>query len=165
MRVTGLKTFLQLAAVLTVVGFHSIAQAAIVVDLAVDADQANLIATSHGTCQQNNTNGCVRVQNKVQINFNLGNFPCASGGSWSLSQVILGNSKNSRGGISVVAASDFGANQSSGVVNPVSQNPNHIGIRDNNTQAYDIWYTVTASCGDSTINLDPRVENDGTGQR
>jgi len=50
MKVTGMKTFLQLAAVLSVVGFHSIAQAeAIVVDLEVDASQDALIATTHGT--------------------------------------------------------------------------------------------------------------------
>jgi len=164
MQVTGLKTFLQLAAVLSVVGFHSIAQAAIVVDLEVNASQTKLEATTRGNCSQNNTNGCVRVSGNQNINFNLGNYSCASGGSWSLSQVFLGNSKNSRGSISTVAASDFNADQSSGLVSPAGNpNTNHIQIRDNNTQAYDIWYTVTATCGSSTIELDPRIENDGSG--
>lgn len=162
MKVSGLKAFLLLVAVLSVVGFHSLAQAA-VVDLAVSADQKAMEATSHGSCSQDNTNGCVRVSGSQQINFNLGNYPCASGGNWSLSQVILGNSKDSQGSISTVAASDFNADESSGVVSPVSANPNHIGIRDKNHSKYDIWYTVTASCGGSTIELDPRIENDGTG--
>lgn len=163
---SGLKTFLQLLAVLSIVGFHSIAQAAIVVDLAVSANQKTLEATTHGSCSQNNTNGCVRVSGNENINFNLGNFSCASGGSWSLSQVFLGNSKNSRGNISAVAATDFNADQSSGLVSPAGNpNPNHIQIRDDNTEAYDIWYTVTATCGGSTIELDPRIENDGTGHR
>jgi len=162
---TGRKTLLLLAVVLSVGGFHSIAQAAIVVDLEVNANQQQLDATTHGDCSQNNTNGCMRVSGNQNINFNLGNYPCASGGTWSLSQVILGNAKNSRGSISAVAASDFDADQSSGVVTPVGNpNPSHIGIRDNNTEAYDIWYTVTATCGSSTINLDPRIENDGTGR-
>ena len=164
MKVNGLKTFLQLAAVLSVVGFHSIAQAAIVVDLEVNASQDELIATTHGNCSQNNTNGCVRVSGNQQINFNLRQHSCASGGNWSLSEVILGNSKNSTGNISAAAVADFSADQSSGVVRPVSQNPNHIGIRDLNKQAYDIWYTVTATCGGTTIDLDPRFENDGSGQ-
>jgi len=163
MKVTGLKTFLLLAAVLSIVGFHSIAQAAIVVSLAVNESQDELIATSHGTCSQNNTNGCERVSGNQQINFNLGQHSCVSGGSWALSQVLLGNSKNSTGNISAAAVADFNADQSSGIVRPVSQNPNHIGIRDKNMQAYDIWYTVTATCGGSTIYLDPRFENDGTG--
>ena len=164
MKISGLKTFLQLAAVLSVVGFHAIAQAAMVVDLEVNAGQTNLEATTHGNCSENNTNGCLRVSGNQNINFNLGNYSCASGGSWSLSQVFLGNSKNSRGNISEVAASDFNADQSSGLVTPAGNpNPNHIGIRDNDTHAYEIWYTVTATCGSSTIELDPRIVNDGSG--
>ena len=163
MKVTGMKPILLLAAVLSVVGFQSAAYA-ISVGLKVNSNQNQLEATTHGNCSQNNTNGCVRANGNIQINFNLAPSACASGGNWSLSQVILGNSKNSKGGISAVAASDFNADQSSGVVRPAG-NPssNHIGIRDNNTQAYDIWYTVTATCGTSTIELDPRIVNDGTG--
>ena len=161
MKVTGLKTFSLLAAVLSFVGFQSTAQANNV-ELEVNANQ--LVATSRGNCSQNNTNGCVRATGNIQISFTLVKSSCASGEDWSLSQVILGNSKSSRGSISAVAASDFNANQSSGVVTPVG-NPSerHILIRDNNTAAYEIWYTVTATCGDTTIELDPRVVNDGTG--
>lgn len=163
MKVTGLKAFLPLVAVLTVAGFQSTAHAASV-GLKVNDAQTQLEATTRGNCSQNNTNGCVRASGNIQINFNLAQASCASGGNWGLSQVYLGNSKNSRGSISSVAASDFNANSASGLVAPISQSANHIGIRNNNTQAYDIWYTVTATCGGSTIELDPRVENDGTGR-
>ena len=98
------------------------------------------------------------------INFNMGNFTCASGDRWALSQVILGNAKNSSGNISDEAVRDFGANKSTGVVTPEKRdNPNHIGIRNKNLSAYTIWYTVTATCDGSTIKLDPRILNDGSG--
>ena len=166
MHATKLKAFLQLVAVLTIVGFHSIAQA-VVVNLEVNAGESKLLVTSPGACAQNNSNGCIRAQGRIQINFNLvGEAACpATGGSWRLSKVALGNSENSQGGISAVAASDFNANTSSGVVTPVSISDRHIGMRNNNTAAYDIWYTVYASCGSSTITSDPRVVNDGSGNQ
>lgn len=162
MKITGPKAFLPLVAVLSVVGFQSTAQAASV-GLKLNDSKTQLEATTRGNCAQNNTNGCVRASGNIQINFNLEQASCAGGGNWALSQVYLGTSKNSRGNISTVAASDFNANSSSGLVDPISQNPSHLGIRNNNTQAYEVWYTVTATCGSSTIALDPRVVNDGTG--
>ena len=103
----------------------------------------------------------------LQLNFNLtGQTACSAGGDWELDYVALGNgNKASPGNISQVAAEDFDADQGSGIVSPVSQNARHILIRDNNSEAYDIWYTVYAVCegNGSTITTDPRVENDGTG--
>jgi hypothetical protein len=164
-KMTGPKAFLPLMIVLSVAGFQSTAQAqAASVGLQVNSNQTQLEATTRGNCSQNNTNGCVRANGVMQINFNLAQASCASGGNWALSEVYLGNSKNNWGNISTVAASDFNANASSGVVTPVSQSPNHIGIRNNNSQAYEIWYTVTATCGSSTIELDPRIINDGSGR-
>jgi hypothetical protein len=91
----------------------------------------------------------------VQINFNLtGDTSC------SLAHVALGNPGN----ISEVAAADFNADMASGVVTPISQSGRHILIRDNNTAAYEIAYTVYANCNGSLIDSDPRVVNDGTGQ-
>ncbi len=163
----NLKVFLQLAAVLSFVGFCSAAQAQIVVNLQVNSNQNKLTITTHGACsRQPNPPGCVRASGRVQINFNLvGNAKCSAGGDWELSYVALGNSSGRPGNISAVAAGDFNANQGSGVVTPVSRNKRHISVRDNNSQAYDIWYTVYAKCAASgaTINSDPRVENDGTG--
>ena len=158
-----LKTFLLMAVVLSVAGFHSVAQAAIVVNLEVNASQDQLVATTRGNCSQNNTHGCIQMSGNQVINFNMGNFTCASGDRWALSQVILGNAKNSSGNISADAVRDFNANQSSGVATPETQNANHIGVRNKNLSAYTIWYTVTATCDGATIKLDPRILNDGSG--
>ncbi|HEY5775509.1 MAG TPA: hypothetical protein VIS57_05425 [Xanthomonadales bacterium] len=140
--------------------------AAIVVNLEVNDSQTKLVATTPGSCTRiPNTPGCVHATGQVQINFNLtGNSSCseAEGAKWQLDHVAMGDPGN----ISAVAAADFNADQTSGVVSPISQSANHILIRDNNTQAYDIAYTVYARCegGSSVIDSDPRVENDGSGQ-
>jgi hypothetical protein len=156
MKINKLKRVLHLSIVLCAVGMISVAQAAaIVVHLDVNESQTKLVPTTPGNCARNNTPGCVRASGQVQINFNLtGNTNC------SLDHVALGNP----GGISAVAASDFNADQGSGYVTPISQSGRHILIRDNNSQAYDVAYTVYANCDGTVINSDPRVENDGTGQ-
>jgi len=156
MKTYELKRLLQTATVLCAVGMISAAQAAPppVVLLRVNADETKLEMTSPGNCVKNNTPGCVRVSGKALINFNLtGNTNCC------LDHVALGDPGN----ISAVAAADFNADMTSGRVTPVSQNCRHIQIRDNNTAAYDIAYTVYANCGGTLIDSDPRVENDGTG--
>lgn len=163
MKSSVLKIVLQLAVLLSVIGFHSVAQAQ-TVSLEVNSSNSKLSVTSRGNCPSNNANGCIRATGNIQINFNLKNKACDAGGSWKLSQVVLGNSQNNPGNISAVAASDFNANQSTGVVTPVSQSDRHISIRDKNTQAYTVWYTVMATCGSATINSDPRIVNDGSGQ-
>ena len=160
-----LTSLLRAATVLSIVGFLSVAHAQLVVSLDVGPNQDKLIATSRGSCtRQPNPPGCLHVSGRVQINFNLKQTTCGGGQSWALDYVALGNSnKGQPGNISSTAASDFNANQGSGVVTPVSGSANHILIRDNNSAAYDIWYTVFASCGGSTIKSDPRLENDGSG--
>lgn len=158
-QVTTLKLFFQLAVVLSVAGFHSIAQAQ-VVNLEVNESQTKLLPTSPGSCSRANAKGCVRVTGQAQISFNLvGETTC------SLTHIALGNTENNPGGLSAVAASDFNANASTGVVTPVgSPGARHIKINDHNSAAYDVWYTVYASCGGTTITSDPRIENDGTGR-
>jgi hypothetical protein len=160
-----LAGLLRAAVVLSIIGFMPVAHAQLVVGLDVSPDQDKLVVTTRGACaKQPNPPGCLRVSGQVQINFNLKNASCDGGQSWALDYVALGNSnKGQPGSISSTAASDFNANQSSGVVTPVSKSAKHILIRDNNSAAYDIWYTVFASCGGSTIKSDPRVENDGSG--
>jgi len=160
---------LQLSALLAVMGFCSVAHAQVVVTL--EASGNKLVATSRGTCaKEPNPPGCTRISGRTNISFNLaGGSQCGSGGGskWQLDHVALGTSEDGNpGDISAVAASDFNASQSSGRVTAVSKNANHILIRDNNTEEYDIWYTVYASCGGSgeLINSDPRLENTGTGR-
>jgi len=155
MKTNKLKSLLCVAAALSAIGTVSLAQAgAVVVNFNVNDDQSKLVATTQGTCVKNNTPGCVRASGQTQITFNLtGPTNCA------LDHVALGDPGN----ISAVAAEDFDADMSSGLVTPVSQSDRHILIRDNNTDIYDINYTVYASCGNGLIDSDPRVENDGTG--
>lgn len=161
-----LKVLLQLVLVLSSLGFYSAVQAAaIAVGLKVNASQTGLEVTTRGSCVSgNNSKGCVGVAKgkRTNINFNLPNARCAGNEKWQLGQVTLSTSnKGQPGGIGPVAASDFNADEVSGVVTPVSSSGNHIMIRDNNSQEYDIWYTVSASCGGNTIYTDPRIENGG----
>lgn len=155
MKTSNLKSILRVAAVISALGGISLAQAdAIVVNFNVNDDQSKLIATTQGSCVKNNAPGCVHASGQVQINFNLtGPTNCA------LDHVALGNP----GGISAVAAADFNADMDSGVVTPISRSDRHILIRDNNTDIYDVNYTVYANCGNGLIDSDPRIENDGTG--
>jgi hypothetical protein len=148
------------------IAFSSVTQAAIVVNMQVNDNETKLTVTTPGNCVRGaNTTGCVKGQGQQPINFNLGNKRCSSGGNWSLDYVALGMSENSTGGLTEVAASDFNADVSTGRVTPNNQNPNQIQIRNNNMQAYDVWYTVYATCGDAVIDTDPRIENDGSGHQ
>jgi hypothetical protein len=143
------------------------AQAAIVVQMQVNDTETKLEVTTRGTCATGaNPNGCVKAQGRQPINFNLvGDKRCSSGQQWALDYVALGMSESSVGGLTNVAASDFDADASSGEVTPTNQNANSIQIRNNNTAAYDVWYTVYAVCDDAVIDTDPRIENDGSGNR
>ena len=163
------KPIIGSALFVSVLGLSSIAHAAIVVNMEVSDNEDALNITTHGTCGGTNPpRGCMLVSGKQQINFNLiGDKSCSlsPGAQWKLHSVVLSESKNAAPGISQVAADDFGADINSGLITaPVTQRDFHIGVRDNNTQAYDIWYTVYAKCGENaTIDADPRIKNDGTG--
>jgi hypothetical protein len=161
-----LNNILQLVVLLSVFGAFSIAQAQIVVDMRVNDNEDELEITTHGTCDgPGNKKGCIGVAGRPMINFILKDKKCSSGGKWELDQVILSEGKDSDPGISEVAASDFNADEGTGVVTPKLKKPKHIQIRDHNSEEYDIWYTVSAYCAasDSTIDMDPRIRNDGTG--
>lgn len=155
MKTSKLQSLLRVAAALCAIGSISLAQAAaIVVNFEVNENQTKLVATTPGNCASNNTPGCVRASGQVQINFNLtGNTSCV------LDHVALGDP----GGISAVAAADFNADMSTGLVTPINQSDRHILIRDNNTDVYEIAYTVYADCGGTMIDSDPRIVNDGSG--
>lgn len=161
-----LKALFTLVLVISSLGFYSAAQAAaITVGLKVNASQDGLEATTRGTCTKgNNPNGCVGVApgKKININFNLPSAKCDGDEKWQLGQVTLATTeKGTPGGIGSDAASDFNADEVTGIVTPKTKSGNHILIRDNNSAEYDIWYTVSASCGGKTIDLDPRIENGG----
>ncbi len=155
----------RLICVLFIAGFSSIAQAALVVNMQVNESETKLTVSTPGNCARGaNHTGCIKGQGRQPINFNLGNKRCSAGGNWTLDYVALGMSEGSTGGLTAEAASDFNADASSGKVTPDSQNANHIQIRNNNMSAYDVWYTVYATCDDSVIDTDPRIENDGSGR-
>ena len=156
MKISHSKSLLRIGAALSVFGSISLAHAgAFVVNFDVNESQTKLVATTPGNCVNANSNGCVRASGQTQITFNLtGNTTC------TLDHVALGGPGN----ISAVAASDFNADMSSGIVTPISQSGRHILIRDNNTDVYDVNYTVYAMCNGSMIDSDPRVENDGSGR-
>ena len=159
--------FLKLLGVFSVIGFHSIAQAA-AVSLEVSGDHKKLVVTTPGACGHVPPKpGCMKASGRnTKINFSLKNSSCTSGDTWELDHVALGNSKNSVGNISDTAAHDFNADKTTGVVTPLgTPTAKHIQIRDYNSEEYVIWYTVYATCGGATISSDPRIENDGSGHR
>ena len=161
-----LQGLLKIVTVLSILGAWSIAQAQIVVDMRVSSNEDELEITTHGSCEgPKNRKGCIGVSGQVLINFLLKRKKCSSDGIWELHQVVLGEEKGSPGNIGIDAASDFDADEVSGVVNLKKQTARHIQIRDDNLDEYDIWYTVSAKCaaGDKTIYTDPRIRNDGTG--
>lgn len=164
------KNSLRTAVLLALVFAFSIAHAQVVVQLRVNDNEDKLIINTPGNCKkQPNPPGCISAtRGASHINFNLvGNKTCtASGNNWELDSVVLSMRENGApGNLTDAAASDFNADKATGVVNPRNINANQIGIQNNNSAMYDIWYTVKASCvgGGSPIDTDPRVENDGTG--
>lgn len=103
---------------LSVIGFSTSAQAAIVVNIELGETEDALNITKHGTCGSKNPPcGCMLFSGKQQINFNLiGDKSCSlsSDADWELHSVVLSEYKNDAPGISQVAASDFGADINTG---------------------------------------------------
>ena len=168
MRTNRTKDVMKWITVLAVTAFSVSAQAAIVVQMQVNDAETKLTITTRGTCQNGaNPNGCVRAQGAQPINFNLvGDKNCSAGSKWELDYVALGMSQGSVGNLKPpVVPGDFNADPTTGRVTPNSQNANSIQVKNNNTAAYDVWYTVYATCGGSVIDTDPRIENDGSGRR
>jgi hypothetical protein len=162
------KFFLQTVLVLSTIGFFSIAQAAVVINIEVNDDETALDITTHGTCNDSsNSRGCIKASGRQQINFNLvGDKMCSleTGEKWRLDSVVLSESKDAGPGISRVASDDFGADANTGrITDKLLHNDQHITVRNNNTAVYDVWYTVYATCGGQTIDADPRIKNDGSG--
>lgn len=157
---------LKLTVLLAAFGISSIAQAAMVVQMTVNSNEDKLTITTPGNCASgNNTNGCVQASGRQPINFVLtGDKSCAAGHKWMLDHVALGMTEGSVGNLTPTAASDFGADAGSGRVSPDNQSANSIQIRNNNTDTYDVWYTVYATCQGSVIDSDPRIANDGSGR-
>ncbi len=176
------SSLLQLLVVLVAIGFYSVAQAQVVnvnVQLQLNSAQTGLDVTTRGQCSDNNHNGCFEVGKgkKARINFTLvGNRQCnkASGASWEVGEVYLGGKGSSSkpgswGGLDAQVQADFNvADAASGRLNKESgSSKNSIVIKDDNHNAYNIWYKVTAKCVDGggnslgEVETDPRIRNGG----
>ena len=139
--------------------------------LSVNADETGLDIKSPSQCASGGKKGCVEAAKNKKIRIKVvmrGNAKCSSGGKWALSQVFLGgenspNKPSSWGGL-VMAANDFDVNPQTGLVTPENgSNGNQLKFINQNSQPYDIWYKVTATCNGRTIEMDPRIKNRGRG--
>ena len=142
---------------------------AVVVNIQVNDDETALTVTSPGNCPSDNHPGCVNNNGRGQapISFNLtGRRNCSTGGQWELEYVGLGMANKTVGNITAQAATDFNADQTTGRVTPDNSSANQILMRNNNSGAYVVWYTVFATCPNAIapISTDPRIENDGSGR-
>ena len=173
----------QLLVVLVAIGFYSMAQAQMVnvnVQVQLDGNQNKLEVTTRGQCGDNNHNGCIHVKEgtKARINFSfVKNTQCnrPGGVSWEIGEVYLGGKDStskpaSWGGLDAQVQADFSvADAASGRLNKgAGSNKHSIVISNNNKNAYDIWYKVTAVCvndSGSTVGVpaetDPRIKNGG----
>ena len=173
----------QLLVVLVAIGFYSMAQAQLVnvnVQVQLDGDQKKLEVTTRGQCSNDNHNGCIHVRKGTQarINFSfVGNPQCnrPGGVSWEIGEVYLGGKGSMSkpggwGGLDAQVQADFSvADAASGRLNKgAGSNKRSIVISNNNKNAYDIWYKVTAVCvndSGSTVGVpaetDPRIKNGG----
>jgi hypothetical protein len=148
--------------------------------------QAGLDTDSCTTAEKGSDNAgargymCITHGRRANINMHLPpSFACGTedGYRWQISQVVLGgegqNNKPENspwGGLSSGAASDFSADQTTGVVNISPPGGGHVvNFRNENEHEFVLWYRVDAECrrGDSVygdpISLDPRSRNGGGG--
>lgn len=143
----------------------------ITVLLSVNSNETALDIKSPSQCSSGGKMGCVEAAagKKIRIQVVMrGNAKCSSGGKWELSTVYLGGedspTKPGQWGGLVKAVNDFDVNPTTGVVNLENgSNGNQLKFINQNTQQYDVWYKVTATCGERIIEMDPRIRNRGIG--
>lgn len=143
----------------------------VTVQFSVDTSETALEIDTPSQCRSGGDNGCVEALpgERIRIQLVLGsNETCSSGGTWGLSEVYLGGEdspgKPSSWGNLNKATADFDVDPVTGLVTPENgSNRNQIKFSNQNSQAYDVWYKVTATCGSRTIESDPRVRNGGVG--
>ncbi len=145
--------------------------APVTVLVSVDAGETGLDIESPSQCASGGKMGCVEAAKGKKIRIQVvmrGNAQCSSGGKWALSQVYLGGENSpvkptSWGGLQL-AAQDFDVDPATGLVTPENgSNGNQLKFINQNSQPYDVWYKVTATCSGRTIEMDPRIINRGRG--
>lgn len=132
--------------------------------------------TTPSNCQSMNHDGCYDVATDKFAKFKLilkkGDADCGDDESWKWHRVVLGGEgrvdapaakPTEWGNISSEAASDFGADQTSGEVNLTPDGKKRVLFENQNEYEYSIWYKVSVErCGDGEIlEYDPRVDNHG----
>lgn len=143
----------------------------VTVRLSVSDDESRLVADTPSQCSNSAGRGCIEARPGAKLMINLvlgGDESCSSGGSWGLTDVYLGGENSpskpgSWGGLNL-AARDFNVDPGSGRVEPEPGSSRQV-VRfvNENTAAYDVWYTVQAECNGRVIELDPRIRNGGIG--
>ncbi len=143
----------------------------VTVQVSVSDDETYLEVDTPTQCSSAPGRGCIEAAPGVKQRINIvfgGDEPCSSGGRWGLTAVYLGGENSpgkpgSWGGLNL-AARDFNADPGSGRVNLESgSNPQALRFINQNTAAYDVWYTVQAECNGRVIEVDPRIRNGGVG--
>jgi len=139
--------------------------------VSVNDSETALDIKSPSQCARGGKMGCIEAKKNKKIRIKVtmrGGARCSSGGKWALSEIYLGGEDSdskpaSWGGLSK-AVNDFDVDAASGRVTPErGSNGNQLKFINQNTQQYDVWYKVTATCGDRTIEMDPRIRNRGIG--
>lgn len=143
----------------------------VTVHVSVNEAETALNIDTDSQCSDGREKGCVEALpgEQIRIQVVLGsNERCSTGGTWGLSEFYLGGedspAKPATWGDLDKAAADFDVDPVTGRVTPdAGSNRNQIKVSNRNSQAYDVWYKVTATCGPRTIEMDPRVRNGGIG--
>ena len=173
------------ASLLLVIAFDAAANTVernrVVLKVTGDAPDEQLVVDKNDSdvkkCKKNQHDGCVEVGRGNTAEFTIklkqGVNDCAGNdGQWALARVILGgevsgddpgSKPDQWGGLSAVAAADFGADATSGEVAVVNTGNDRFTFSNANSAEYSLWYTVLAElCGDGrTIELDPSITNKG----
>ena len=155
--------------------FPLAAMAAIHVKLAVNNDTSLYVTANDSQCADGPAD-CVEVAKGSSPNlfFELDNA-CQSGGpQYGLEQIRIAMASKdwptSANPLPQYVADDFNADPNSGVIDlkpdnasDNSQSQNRIKFKDKNSQAYTVFYEITArQCnGSGEIFLDPSVKNGG----
>jgi hypothetical protein len=126
----------------------------------------------------NSQKGCKEAKPGQQLKLKMrleGDRDCkrSGGARWMLDAVYLGgfNSETKpgqRGNLPALVAEDFDVDLATGRVNPQSSSGKKIDFRNDNNNAYSLWYEVTAVCVSrrgqtigEPISTDPLIRNRG----
>ena len=173
MKITHITRSIQIGAALLVLGFSSLAVAAIQVDLEVN--ESKLVVTGNNAQCSDGPIDCIEVKfgTNPHLFFNLKGACMDKGPDYRLTAFRIGTQNKvwptSENPLPAHIASDFNASPNSGYVNLTAGDnqlsKDKIKLKDHNRSAYTVYYEVTAShCTNTSagdIYLDPSIKNGG----